>query len=89
MHVLVIIVNIDNMHGEKLKKPCVYIRVYIYIYMCVCVWGGAGSSFGIATDYGLDGLGSNPGGDEIFRLSLLPCLKAGACAVLRLLFVEI
>jgi len=55
----------------------------------VCVWGGAGSSFGIATDYGLDGLGSNPGGDEIFRLSLLPCLKAGACAVLRLLFVEI
>ena len=27
------------------------------------------SSVGIATDYGLDGLGSNPGGDEIFRLS--------------------
>jgi len=23
--------------------------------------------FGIATDYGLDGPGSNPGGDEIFR----------------------
>jgi len=31
--------------------------------------GGAGSSFGIATDYGLDGPGSNPGGDEIFRPS--------------------
>ena len=30
---------------------------------------GPGSSVGIATDYGLDGLGSNPGGDEIFRLS--------------------
>ena len=29
---------------------------------------GPGSSVGIATDYGLDGLGSNPGGDEIFRL---------------------
>ena len=28
-----------------------------------------GSSVGIATDYGLDGPGSNPGGDEIFRLS--------------------
>ena len=28
-----------------------------------------GSSVGIATDYGLDGLGSNPGGDEIFRPS--------------------
>jgi len=30
---------------------------------------GPGSSFGIATDYGLDGPGSNPGGDEIFRPS--------------------
>jgi len=28
-----------------------------------------GSSVGIATGYGLDGPGSNPGGDEIFRLS--------------------
>ena len=28
-----------------------------------------GSSVGIATDYGLDGPGSNPGGDEIFRPS--------------------
>ena len=30
---------------------------------------GPGSSVGIATDYGLDSPGSNPGGDEIFRLS--------------------
>jgi len=30
---------------------------------------GSGSSVGIATDYGLDGSGSNPGGDEIFRPS--------------------
>jgi len=28
-----------------------------------------GSSVGIATDYGLDGPGSNTGGDEIFRPS--------------------
>ena len=28
-----------------------------------------GTSVGIATDYGLDGPGSNPGGDEIFRPS--------------------
>ena len=28
-----------------------------------------GSSVGIATDCGLKGPGSNPGGDEIFRLS--------------------
>jgi len=30
---------------------------------------GPCSSVGIATDYGLDGPGSNPGGDEIFRPS--------------------
>jgi len=28
---------------------------------------GLGSSVGIATDYGLEGPGSNPGGDEIIR----------------------
>ena len=48
---------------------CVFIYIYIYIYICVCVcvcvWPG--SSVGIATNYGLDGPGSNPGGDEIFR----------------------
>jgi len=30
---------------------------------------GPGSSVGIATDYGLDGPGSSPGGDEIFHPS--------------------
>jgi len=30
---------------------------------------GPDSSVGIVTDYGLDGAGSNPGGDEIFRPS--------------------
>jgi len=48
--------------------------IYIYIYMCVCVCvcvcvGGPSSSVGIASDYGLDGPGSNTGGDEIFRPS--------------------
>jgi len=33
---------------------------------------GPGSSVGIATDYRLDGPGSNPGGDEIF----CPCRPA-------------
>ena len=36
---------------------------------------GPGSIVGIATDYGLDGLGLNPGGDEIFcpsRPALVP-----------------
>ena len=32
-------------------------------------WGGPGSSVGIATDYGMDGPGSNPSEDEIFRPS--------------------
>ena len=32
---------------------------------------GPGSSVSIATDYGLDSPGSNPGGDEIFCLSIL------------------
>jgi len=39
---------------------------YIYIVYKNC---GPGSSVGIATDYGLDGPGSNPGGDEIFSPS--------------------
>jgi len=30
---------------------------------------GPGSAVGIATDYGLEVAGSNPGGDEIFRPS--------------------
>ena len=37
--------------------------VYLTLYMLTC---GPGSSVGIATDYGLDVPGSNPGGDEIF-----------------------
>ena len=36
----------------------------LYIEKC-----GPAGSFGIATDYVLDGPGSNPGGDVIFRLS--------------------
>jgi len=28
---------------------------------------GPGSSVGIATEYRMDGPGSNPGGDEVFR----------------------
>ena len=36
---------------------------------------GPGSSVGIATDYGLDGPGSNPGGDEIFLVHNQPPVK--------------
>jgi len=41
--------------------------VYLYLYLLSeC---GPGSSVGIATGYGQDGPGSNPGGDEIYRRS--------------------
>ena len=33
------------------------------------LWKRVALAVGIATDYGLDGPGSNPGGDEIFRPS--------------------
>jgi len=39
------------------------------VCMCICHTYGPGSSVGIANDYGLDGSGSNPDGDEIFRPS--------------------
>ena len=41
----------------------------IWILKIICVCGEPGSSVGIATDYGLNVPGSNPGGDEIFRPS--------------------
>jgi len=45
----------DKMHG---------INASICDTLC-----GPGCSVGIVTNYGLDGPGSNPGGDEIFRPS--------------------
>jgi len=38
----------------------------VYVTTFYVSISGLGSSVGIATDYGLDGPGSNPGGDEIF-----------------------
>jgi len=43
--------------------------VSTYLLSPIC---GPGSSVGIGPDYGLDGPGSNPGGDEIF-----PPVQAG------------
>jgi len=45
--------------------------VCVCLCVCVCVWCvcDPGSSVGIATDYRLNGPGSNPNGDEIFRPS--------------------
>ena len=39
------------------------------VYVNCMLKSGPGSSVGIATDYGLDGPRSNPGGDEIFHPS--------------------
>jgi len=39
------------------------------ILTCHGVSGGPGSSVSTVTDYGLNGPGSNSGGDEIFRPS--------------------
>ena len=41
--------------------------LYLYLSVLSSILCGPGSSVGIATDYTLDGPGSNPGGDEIFR----------------------
>ena len=46
-----------------------YSRNTIIFSMSNIQFRGPGSSGGIATDYGLNGPGSNPGGDEIFRPS--------------------
>ena len=55
-----------------LKFLCFYIYIkipkFIYIYIYIYI-RGPGRTVGMATDYGLDGPGSNPGGDEIFRPS--------------------
>ena len=59
----------------KLTESCVQLKVTNYdnlYYTNRWIHGvpsGLGSSISIVTDYGLDGLGSNPGGDEIFRPS--------------------
>jgi len=55
----------DSISGVAILTTYIYIYIYIYIY----AKSGPGISVGIATDYWLDGPGSNPGGDETFRPS--------------------
>jgi hypothetical protein len=47
-------------------KLCYRYLNFPLVYVNDC---GPGSSIGIVTDYGLEGPGSNPDGDEIVRLS--------------------
>jgi len=49
--------------ADKMRVCIKFISAYLHIHC------GPGSSVGIANYYGLDGPGSNSGGDEIFRSS--------------------
>jgi len=55
---------------EEIKTRTVLNSIFFLenraVYKIIC---GPGSSVGTATDYGLGGPGSNPGGDEIFHPS--------------------
>ena len=53
---------VSDLISTTAAKTVHYLLWLLFMY-------GPGSSVGIATDYGLDGPGSNPGGDEIFRPS--------------------
>jgi len=54
--------------SSKLGNITLYLNKILHIIkQNINSESGLGSSVGIATDYGLDGPGSNPGGDEIFR----------------------
>jgi len=66
------------MHNNGMGGNGILCSVDTYNNMCLMAiiltfyikeMSGPGSSFGIATEYGVDGPGSNPGGDEIFRMS--------------------
>ena len=52
-------------------KTGIYVTFSVWFASSMGVMCGPGSSVGIATDYGLEGPGSNPGGDENFRQSRL------------------
>ena len=51
------------------SSACIYRRSSLEISLSYVLHHGPGSSVGVATGYGLDGSGSNPCGDEIFRPS--------------------
>ena len=58
----------------RFRNTWIFYRVFsafFFVMFSTTVRGGPGSSISIATDYGLEGSGSNPGGDEVFFLSKL------------------
>ena len=78
---------LDERYDHTHTHTYIYIHIcYSRIYTYIC---GHGTSVAIATDYNLEGPGSNPGGDEIYRLfgtvleptqppvKWVPCLSQG------------
>jgi len=55
--------------GTYVSSLYLWLSLIFPVFRNITVICGPGSSVGIATDYGLDGPGSNPAGDEIFRPS--------------------
>ena len=70
-------IRLRGLHRKKFRFPWTTYcnsNQYSFCPHAVCwhrrtIIGGPGSSVSIVTDYGPDGPGSNPGGDEIFRQS--------------------
>ena len=62
---------VHSLGGFYQRKPMLEILCPLRNTLTYLVSCGPGSSVGIATDYGLNGPGSNPGGYEIFRPSRL------------------
>ena len=61
--------NNEMLGHATIPRASTYIYIYIYVCVCVCVGGGRVAQSVKRLSYGLDGLGSNPGEDEIFRQS--------------------
>jgi len=55
-------------HTGHVTRSLYLYLIYVCVCVCVCVCG-PDNSVGIATNYGLDDPGSNPGREEIFRPS--------------------
>jgi len=70
--ILILLISVRDWVGPRaILWPEGIIRMnFSFIILCnLYRWYGPGSSVGIATDYRLDGLESNSGGDEFFRPS--------------------
>jgi len=64
--------SVGNYSVVTIHSACIIsfsVELIVLLHKYFPKYRGPGSSVSIATDYGLDGPESNPGGDEIFRPS--------------------